>query len=96
MVEYGQTNPPSQALSTSPFTQDARNKDVPETMPKSEGRTSMTELMWTILQNKTAKVVDHESNKIQDSNTIMQQEVWTKDNDCDTSVRKDNCGLPLS
>jgi hypothetical protein len=43
-------------------------------MPKREGRTIMDELLWTILQNKAAKVVDHESNTMKDSNTIMQQE----------------------
>jgi hypothetical protein len=48
MVESGQTSHPSQALATSPFTQDARNQDAPETMPKSEGRTSMAEPLWTI------------------------------------------------
>jgi uncharacterized protein YyaL (SSP411 family) len=57
MVEYGQTSPPSQALSTSPFTQDSRNQDAPEAMPKIEGRNSMAELLWTIVQNKAAKVV---------------------------------------
>jgi hypothetical protein len=49
-------------------------------MPKIEGRISMAEPLWTILQNKAAKVGDHESN------TIMQEEGWTKDNDCDTSA----------
>jgi hypothetical protein len=39
-----------------------------------------------ILQNKAAKVVDHEINTMQDSNTIMQQEGWKKYNDCDTSA----------
>jgi hypothetical protein len=86
MVKSGQTSPPSQALATSTFTQDARNQDVPEAMPKSEGRTSMAEPLWTILQNKVAKVGDHERNTMQDSSTIMQQEGWTKDNDCDTSA----------
>jgi hypothetical protein len=43
MVESGQTSLPSQALATSPFTQDAINQDAPEAMPKSEGRTSMDE-----------------------------------------------------
>jgi hypothetical protein len=79
----GQTSHPSQALATSPFTQDVRNQDALEAMPKSEGRTSMAEPRWTILQNKAAKLVDLESNTIQDSNTIMQQEGWKKDNDCD-------------
>jgi hypothetical protein len=37
-------------------------------MPKIEGRTSMAEPLWTILQNKAAKVVDH---TMQDSKTIM-------------------------
>jgi hypothetical protein len=46
----------------------------------------MAEPLWTILQNKAAKVVDQESNTIQDSTTIMPQEGWTKDNDCDTSA----------
>jgi hypothetical protein len=46
----------------------------------------MAEPLWTILQNKAAKAVDHESNTMQDSNTIMHQEGWTKDNDCDTSA----------
>jgi hypothetical protein len=88
MVEFGQRiHPsPSPALATSPFTQDARNQDAPEDIPKSEGRTSMAEPLWTILQNKAAKVIDHESNTMQDSNTIMQQEVWTKVNDSDTSA----------
>jgi hypothetical protein len=46
----------------------------------------MAEPLWTILQNKAAKVVHHESNTIQDSNTIMQQEGCTKEHDCDTST----------
>jgi hypothetical protein len=86
MVKSGQTSPPSQALATSPFTQDARNQDEPEAMSKSEGRTSMAEPLWTILQNKAVKVGDHESNTMQDISTIMQQEGWTKYNDCDTSA----------
>jgi hypothetical protein len=86
IVESGQTSHPSQALATINFTQDARNQDALEAMPKSEGRTSMAEPLWTILQNKAANVVDHESNTMQDSNTIMYQEGWTKDNDCDTSA----------
>jgi hypothetical protein len=86
MVESGQRSHPSQALSISPFTQDSINQDAPGDMPKSEGRTSMAEPLWTILHNKAAKVVDHESNTMQDSNTIMQQEGWTKDNECDTSA----------
>jgi hypothetical protein len=86
MVEYGQMSHPSQTLDTIPFTQDARKQDRPEAMPKSEGRTSMAEPPWTILQNKAVKVVDHESNTMQDSNTIVQQEDWKKGNDCDTST----------
>jgi hypothetical protein len=86
MVEYGHTSPPYQALATSPFTQDARNQDTPEDMPKSEGRTSMAKPLWNILQNKAAKVVDHGSTTMQDSNRIMQKEGWTKENDCDTSA----------
>jgi hypothetical protein len=86
MVKSGKTSPPSQSLATSPFTQDSRNQDASEAMPKSEGSTSMAEPLWNILQNKAAKVVDHESNTMQDSNTIMQQEVWEKDNDCETSA----------
>jgi hypothetical protein len=74
MVKSGQTSHPSQALATSSFTQDTRNQDAPEAIPKIEGRTSMAEPLWTILKNKVAKVVDHESNTMQDSNTIMQQE----------------------
>jgi hypothetical protein len=35
MVESSQTSHPSHALATSPFTQDARNQDAPEAMPKS-------------------------------------------------------------
>jgi hypothetical protein len=86
MVKFGQTSPPAQALATSPFTQDARNQYAPEAMPKSEGMTSMDEPLWTILQNKAAKVGDHESYTMQDSDMIMQQEGWTKDNDCKTSA----------
>jgi hypothetical protein len=52
MVKFGHTSPPSQAIATIPFTQDYRNQDAPEAMPKSEGRTSMAEPPWTILQNK--------------------------------------------
>jgi hypothetical protein len=74
MVKFGQRIPPSQALSTSIFTQDSINHDAPEAMPKSEGMTSMAEPLWTILQNKAAKVGYHESNTMQDSNMIMQQE----------------------
>jgi hypothetical protein len=90
MVKYGQTSPPSKTLATIPFTQDARNQDALEAMPQSEGRTSMAEPLWTILQNKVAKVVDHESNTMQDSNTSMQQEGWTNDNDYDTSASQLN------
>jgi hypothetical protein len=46
----------------------------------------MAEPLWTILHNKAAKVGDHESNTMQVSDTIMQQELWTKDNHCDTSA----------
>jgi hypothetical protein len=46
----------------------------------------MAEPLWTILQNKAANVGDHESNTMQDSNTIMQQKGWTKDNYCETSA----------
>jgi hypothetical protein len=83
MVE---TSHPSQALATSPFTQGAINQDAPEPMTKSEGRTSMAEPLWTLLQKKATKVVDHEINTMQDSNTIMQQQGWTKGNDIDTSA----------
>jgi hypothetical protein len=83
MVESGQTSHPSQDLAISPFTGDNRNQDAPEAMPKSEGRTSMAEPLWTILQKKASKVVDHESNTMQDRNTIMYQEGWRKENDCD-------------
>jgi hypothetical protein len=86
MVKFGQMSPPSQDLATSLFTQDARNQDVPEAMSKSEGRTNMAEPLWPTLQNKAAKVVDHESNTMQDSGMIMQQAGWTKDMDCDTSA----------
>jgi hypothetical protein len=55
-------------------------------MPKSEGMTSMAEPLWTILQKKATKVGDHESKTMQDSDTIMHQEGWTKGNDCDTSA----------
>jgi hypothetical protein len=86
MVKFGQKSPPSQAQSTSPFTQDARNQDAPEAMPRSEGMTSMAEPLWTILQNKAAKLGDHEIYTMQDSDTIMQKVIWTKDTDCDTSA----------
>jgi hypothetical protein len=86
VVKYVQMIPPSQSLATSLFNQDARNQDAREAMPKNECRTSMAEPLWTILQNKAVKVVDHESNTMQDNNTIMQQEFCTKDNYCDTSA----------
>jgi hypothetical protein len=74
MVKFGQTSPPYQDLAISLFTQDARNQDAPQAMPKIEGRTSMAEPLWTILQNKAAKIGDHESTTVQDSDTIIQQE----------------------
>jgi hypothetical protein len=43
----------------------------------------MAEPLWTILQNKAAKVLDHESTTMQDSDTIMHQAGWKKDTDCD-------------
>jgi hypothetical protein len=55
-------------------------------MPKIEGRISVAEPLWTILQNKAANIGDHESTTMKDSNTIMQQEGWTKDTDCDIPV----------
>jgi hypothetical protein len=85
MVKFGQTSPPSQSLATNPFSKDAITQDAPKAMPKSKGRTSMAEPLWTTLQNKVAKVGDHESNTMQDSNTFMQQEGWTHENVCDTS-----------
>jgi hypothetical protein len=82
IVKFGHTSPPSQDLATSLKTQDARNQDAPEAMPKIEGSTSMAEPLWTILQNKATKVGYHESNTMQDSDTVMQQVGWTKDMDC--------------
>jgi hypothetical protein len=86
MVKFGQTIPPSQDLATSIFTQDARNQDAPRAMPKLEGRNSMTEPLWNILQNKAATIGDHESTTMKDSNNIMQKGGWEKDTDCDMSV----------
>jgi hypothetical protein len=86
MVKFGQTSPPSQAQAISIFIQDSRNQDAPEAMPKIEGRESMAEPLWTILQNKAAKIGDHESTTMKDSDTIMQQEGWTKYTDCDISA----------
>jgi hypothetical protein len=86
MVQFGQTSPPSQALAISLFIQDARNQDAPEAMPKIYGRTSTYEPLWTMLQNKAAKIGDHESTTMKDSYTIMQQEGWKKYTDCDMSA----------
>jgi hypothetical protein len=86
LVKFGQTSPPSQALATNPFTQYAITQNAPEAMPKSQGRTSMAEPLWTTLQNKAAKVGYHESNTMQDSNTFMHEEGWTQDNVCGTSA----------
>jgi hypothetical protein len=38
MVKFGQTSPPSQALSISLFTQDSRTQDAPEAMAKLSSR----------------------------------------------------------
>jgi hypothetical protein len=73
MIKFWQTIPPSQNQANIPFTQDARNQDAPEAMPKIEGRTSMAEPLWTTLQNKAAKIGDHESTTMQDSDTIIQK-----------------------
>jgi hypothetical protein len=70
MVKFGQMSPHSQALAISLFTQDVKNQDAPEAVPKSEGRTSMAEPLWTILQN--------ECKTMNDRNTIIHQEGWTK------------------
>jgi hypothetical protein len=86
MVQFGLTSPTSQALVISIFTQDSRNQDAPEAMPKIDGRTSTDEPIWTILQNKVANIGDHESITRKDSNTIMKQEGWTKDTECDMSA----------
>jgi hypothetical protein len=86
MVQFGQTSPPPQSLAISLFNQDDRNQDALEAMTKIDGRTSMAEPLWTILQNKAAKIRDHESNTMKDSDMIMQQEGWTKDTDCELSA----------
>jgi hypothetical protein len=86
MVESGQTIPPSQDLAISLLNQYARTQDAREAMPKIEGRTSMAEPLWTILQNKTAKIGDHESTTMKDSDTIMQQAILKKETDCDISA----------
>jgi hypothetical protein len=78
MVKCGQTSPLSQALAISLFTQDARNQDVPEAMPKIEGGNSIAEPLWTILQKKAANIGDHEITTMKDSNMFMQKEVRTK------------------
>jgi hypothetical protein len=79
MVQFGQTRLPSQALATSIVTQDAKNQDALEATPKIDGRTSTAEPLWTMFQNKTAKIGDHESTTRKDSDMIMQQEGWTID-----------------
>jgi hypothetical protein len=79
MVQFGKTSPPSQALAISLFTQDARNQDAPEAMPKIDGRTMTAEPLWNMLQNKAAKIGDHESTTRKYSDAIMRQEGWTKD-----------------
>jgi hypothetical protein len=83
MVKFGQTSPPYRYTALSIFAEDARNQDVPEAMPKIEGMTSMDEPLWIILQNKVAKIEDHECTTMQDNYTIMQQAVCKKDMDCD-------------
>jgi hypothetical protein len=56
----------------------------------------MAEPLWAILQNKAAKLGDHESNTMQDSDTIMQQAGSTKDTDCDMSASQlSKMGLKL-
>jgi hypothetical protein len=82
MVQYGQTNPLYQALAIRLSTQDTINQDAPETMPNIECRTSTSETFWTILQNRAAKKGYQESTIMKDSDTIMQQEGWTKDTYC--------------
>jgi hypothetical protein len=86
MVKFGQMASPPQTLAISLFTQDSRNQDAPEAMPTIEGRTSTSEPLWTILPNKASKIRDHESTTMKDIDTIMQQEGWTKDTDCDISA----------
>jgi hypothetical protein len=86
MLQFWQTSSPSQALAISLFTQDAKNQDAPEAMPKIDGKTMTDEPLWTMLQNKAAKIGDREITIMKDSNTIMQQKGWTEDTDCDISA----------
>jgi hypothetical protein len=74
--------PPSQALSIILFTQDVRNQDALEAMPKIDGRTMTAEPLWTMLQNMAASIGDREITTRKDSDTTIQQEGWTKDTDC--------------
>jgi hypothetical protein len=86
MIKFWQMVPPSHALASRLSTQDFRTQDAPEAMLKIEGRSSISEPLWKILQTKAAKIGEQESTIMKKSDTAMHQEGWTKENECDISA----------
>jgi hypothetical protein len=86
MVPFGQMSPPSQSLAISIFSQDARKQDASDALPKTDGRTMTAEPLWTVSQNKAAKIGDHEGTIRKVIDAIMQQEVWANDTECDIAA----------
>jgi hypothetical protein len=78
MVKFGQMIPPSHALDSTLSIQDFITQDAPEAMLKIEGSTSTSEPIWNILQTKAVNIGEQESTIMNNSDTTMQQEVWTK------------------
>jgi hypothetical protein len=85
MVQFGQTSPPSHDLAYRLSTQYFRTQDAPEAMLKIEGRTSTSEPLSNIIQTKAVKIGEQESTILDNINTTIQQEVWTKEKECDMS-----------
>jgi hypothetical protein len=78
MVKCGQMSPPSHALASILSNKKIRTQDAPEAMLRIEDRTSISEPLWNILQTKAAKIGEQESTIMNNSDTIMHQERWTK------------------
>jgi hypothetical protein len=86
MVRFGNISPPSHALASRLSNQDISAQDAPGAVLKIEGRTSISEPLWSILQTKASKIGEQESTIINNIYTTMQQEGWTKDKDFDMAA----------
>jgi hypothetical protein len=86
VVKFGPMSPPSlppsHVLASRLSTKDFRTQDAPEAMLKIEDRTSISEPLWNILHTKVAQIGEQEITIMNNSDTNMQQEGWTKEKEC--------------